>query len=66
MTSPCPAVPIPVGKHEFIDLMMALRNAVPDWRFNPGEYKDNGDQVTVPIQITGTQTGELQLPMPGM
>jgi hypothetical protein len=46
--------------------MIALRNAVPDWRFNPGEYKDNGDQVTVPIQITGTQTGELQLPMPGM
>jgi len=59
-------VPMPVGKREFVGLMTAFLKAMPDWRFNPGEYKENGDQVTVPIQITGTQTGELQLPMPGM
>lgn len=63
MTGP---VPMPVGKREFIGLMMAMLKAMPDWRFNPGEFQENGDQVTVPLQITGTQTGELQLPMPGM
>ena len=59
-------VPMPVGKREFIGLMMAMLTAMPDWKFNPGEFQENGDQVTVPLQITGTQTGELQLPMPGM
>ena len=57
---------MPVGKREFIGLMMAMRKAMPDWKFNAGEYQENGDQVTVPFQISGTQTGELQLPMPGM
>ena len=59
-------VPMPVGKREFLGLMMALRQAMPDWKFNAGEYKENGDQVTVPFQITGTHTGELQLPLPGL
>jgi predicted ester cyclase len=59
-------VPMPVGKREFVGLMMALLKAMPDWSFNAKDYKENGDQVTVMIGITGTQTGELQLPMPGM
>ncbi len=63
MTGP---VPMPVGKREFIGLMMALVKAMPDWKFNAGEYQENGDQVTVPLRITGTHTGELQLPMPGL
>jgi predicted ester cyclase len=63
MTGP---VPMPVGKREFIGLMMAMLKAMPDWRFNAADFKENGDQVTVPLRITGTHTGELQLPMPGM
>jgi len=59
-------VPMPVGKREFVGLMMALRQAMPDWKFNPGDYQENGDEVTVPFQITGTHTGELQLPLPGL
>ena len=59
-------IPMPVGKREFIGLMMAMHQAMPDWSFNAGEFKENGDQVTVPFQITGTHTGELQLPLPGM
>jgi len=59
-------VPMPVGKREFIGLMMAMLKAMPDWKFNPKDFKENGDQVTVMLGITGTQTGELQLPMPGM
>jgi predicted ester cyclase len=58
-------VPKPVGKREFIGLQTALLAAMPDWKFNASDFKENGDKVTVMVQITGTQTKELNLPMPG-
>lgn len=58
--------PEPVGKREFIALQSALVSAMPDWKFNPSNFKEDGDIVTVMLQISGTQTGELNLPMPGM
>ncbi|HLO33158.1 MAG TPA: nuclear transport factor 2 family protein [Anaerolineales bacterium] len=60
------AVPMPVGKREFIGLMTVMLKAMPDWKFNASDYQENGDQVKVMLHITGTQTGELQLPMPGL
>jgi predicted ester cyclase len=45
---------------------MAMLKAMPDWKFNATDFKEDGDQVTVPLRITGTHTGELQLPMPGL
>lgn len=59
-------VPQPVGKREFLGLQSALLKAMPDWKFNARDMSENGDQVTMLLQVTGTQTGELQLPMPGM
>ena len=59
-------VPMPVGKREFMGLQMALLKAMPDWKFNATDVRENGDQVTMMLGISGTQTGELQLPMPGM
>jgi predicted ester cyclase len=58
-------VPEPVGKREFVGLQTALVKAMPDWKFNASDFKMNGDKVIVNIQITGTQTGALSLPMPG-
>jgi predicted ester cyclase len=58
-------VPEPVGKREFVGLQTALVAAIPDWKFNAADFKTNGEQVTATLQITGTQTGELSLPMPG-
>ena len=58
-------VPEPVGKNEFIGLQTALVKALPDWKFNGSDFKQNGDKVTATFQITGTQTRELSLPMPG-
>ena len=58
-------VPQPVGKREFVGLMTAMVAAMPDWKFNATDFKENGNQVTMTFQITGTQTGELNLPMPG-
>ncbi len=59
-------VPEPVGKHEFMGLQTALLAAMPNWKFNPAGFKETGDVVTVALQVTGTQTGELSLPMPGL
>ena len=59
-------VPEPVGKREFIGVQSAMEAGIPDWKFNASDYKENGDKVTVNLQITGTQTKELKLPMPGM
>jgi predicted ester cyclase len=58
--------PEPLGKREFIGVQMAMNKAMPDWKFNASDFKEDGDVVTVTFQITGTQTGELSLPMPGM
>ena len=59
-------VPEPLGKREFVGVQMAMLAAMPDWKFNAAGYKENGDVVTVDLQISGTQTGELSLPMPGI
>jgi predicted ester cyclase len=59
-------VPQPVGKKEFVGLQMAMHVAMPDWKFNAADFHEDGDVVTVNLQITGTQSGELSLPMPGL
>jgi len=59
-------VPQPIGKREFLALQIAMVKAMPDWNFNATDFKQDGDKVTCMFQITGTQTGELNLPMPGM
>lgn len=59
-------VPKPLGKREFIGLQSALLAAMPDWKFNATDFKEDGDVVTVTLRVTGTQTGELSLPMPGI
>jgi len=59
-------VPEPLGKREFLGVQMAMLTAMPNWKFNPTDFKENGDVVTSNLQVTGTQTGELSLPMPGM
>jgi predicted ester cyclase len=59
-------VPNPVGKKEFIGIQSAMVAGIPDWKFNAADYKEQGDKVTAVLQITGSQTRELRLPLPGM
>ena len=59
-------VPEPVGKREFLGIQSAMQAGMPDWKFNASDFKEDGDKVMVTMQITGTHTGELKLPMPGM
>jgi hypothetical protein len=58
-------VPEPIGKREYVGLITALVAAIPDWKFNGKDFKQIGDKVTVTVQVTGTQTGELKIPLPG-
>jgi predicted ester cyclase len=59
-------VPKPVGKKEFIGIQSAMVAGIPDWKFNAADWKESGDKVTAVFQITGTQSKELKLPLPGM
>ena len=59
-------VPEPLGKREFLGVQMAMLTAMPDWKFNGADYKENGDVVTANLHLPATQPAELSLPMPGL
>jgi predicted ester cyclase len=59
-------VPQPIGKQEFIAIQSAFESAFEDWSFNSHDEVEQGDKVVAAVQITGTHTRDLILPMPGM
>jgi len=59
-------VPQPIGKQEFIAVQSAFEDAFQDWSFNSHDEVEQGDKVLSAVQITGTHTRDLVLPMPGM
>jgi hypothetical protein len=58
--------PKPLTRDEFSAMHQALARAFPDWTFHASDYRQTGDEVTVQFDITGTQTGDLMLPLPGI
>jgi hypothetical protein len=60
------AVPQPIPRNEFIGLQGALVAAMPDWKFNASDYKEQGDKVTLKVHISGTHTKPLSLPPMGI
>jgi hypothetical protein len=58
--------PEPIDKAQFLGLHSLLAQAFPDFSFNASEVKDQGDTVEVTIQISGTQTGVLDLSPTGL
>jgi predicted ester cyclase len=59
-------MPQPIGTREFIAVQSAFEDAFQDWSFNSHDEIEEGDKVVAAVQITGTQTRDLVLPMPGM
>ncbi len=59
-------VPQPIGKPEFVGLQSALTAAMPDWKFNASDFKEEGDKVMAKVHISGTQTAPLSLPALGI
>jgi predicted ester cyclase len=58
-------VPQPIGKQEFLAIQQAVQQAFPDWSFNHHDVQEMGEKVRGAVQITGTHTRDLALPMPG-
>ncbi len=60
------ATPQPIGAAEWLGVHQALAKAMPDLRFN--YVATGGDDGTAEgsVQLNGTNTGELALPIPGL
>lgn len=58
--------PQPVGKNEFLGMQQSVQTAFPDWSFGLGDLSEAGDTVKMTLQISGTQTGQLDLTPVGL
>ena len=59
-------LPQPIPVMEAMKVMAGLTTAFPDLKFDIQQVTVNGNKATVKAQWSGTQTGALSLPMPGM
>src|SRR6266545_4774457 len=59
-------LPQPMPALEAFKIISGLTTAFPDLKFEVEQVTVNGNQATVKAQISGTNTGPLSLPMPGM
>jgi hypothetical protein len=59
-------IPQPMPAKDAIGMMGALKTAFPDLKFDIQKVTVNGNQVRVDAKWTGTNTGTLSMPMPGM
>ena len=58
--------PQELDEREFLVLQSRLLTAMPDFSYNLSNLREEGDEVKAIIQVTGTQTGDLSLPMLGL
>lgn len=59
-------LPQPMPAMEAFGLVGALKTAFPDLKFEVEDVTVNGNQARVNLLVSGTNTGPLSLPMPGM
>jgi hypothetical protein len=59
-------LPQPVPATDALKVTAGLTTAFPDLKFNIQRVKVNGNRATVDVIWSGTQTGSLDLPIPGM
>ena len=59
-------LPQPIPAKEAIGMLSALKTAFPDLKFDVQNVTAKGNQATVQAIWSGTNTGPLNLPMPGM
>lgn len=60
------AVPQPIGGAEWLAVHRALAKAMPDLRFNYAATGGDDNTAEGVVQLSGTNTGELALPIPGL
>jgi len=59
------AVPAPIGPDAWLGVHRALAAALPDFSFNARGLSGEDSAVVGQVQVTGTQTRQLALPLPG-
>ena len=59
-------LPQPMPALEAFKIVAGLNTAFPDLKFDVQKVTVNGNQAKVEVQVSGTNTGPLSLPMPGM
>src|ERR1041385_3979376 len=59
-------LPQPMPAMEAFNMVGGLNSGFPDLKFEVRQVTVNGNQATVNAQVSGTNTGPLNLPMPGM
>src|SRR5689334_12633642 len=59
-------LPQPMPAMEAFGLVGALKTAFPDLKFEVEDVTVNGNKAKVNMLVSGTNTGPLSLPMPGM
>ena len=59
-------LPQPIPVMEAMNMMAGLSTAFPDLKFDIQRVTVNGDKATVDAKWSGTQSGTLSLPTPGM
>lgn len=53
----------PLSKTAYLALLEALLQAIPNWQFDPKNFIERGNKVSVTLHINGTHTATLTLPM---
>jgi predicted ester cyclase len=59
------AVPEPIGPDAWLGVHRAIAAAMPDFSFNARGLHEEDGKVVGQVQLTGTHTRELALPLPG-
>ncbi|MGE5619520.1 MAG: ester cyclase [Sphingomonadaceae bacterium] len=58
--------PRPLDKPQFLAFVDSVRRAFPDWSFHPTGLQEQGSTVMLTLRGTGTHTGDLRSPVPGL
>ena len=59
-------LPQPMPAMDALGLVAGMKAAFPDLKFDVQQITVNGNQATVKVQLSGTNTGTLSMPLPGM
>jgi len=59
-------LPQPMPAMDALGLVAGMKAAFPDLKFDVQQVTVNGNQATVKVQMSGTNTGTLSMPLPGM
>jgi predicted ester cyclase len=55
-----------ISKNDYVQVHNAISGAMPDFKFNLHDVKEEGDKVKAKVNVTGTNTGEFSMKQWGL